>query len=1057
MKIRLYCRFIPFLLLGFLLGTPSFGGAQSFLQMPWEAFDEAIDSLNFQGNKEQAIRWTKAREAHALQMESWENMLACVNKYCRLIEVDEPNKKVEKLLASRWIADKIQGTSSEKAEFTQQLAEIYLVDIRNNDSVRFYTDQALAVFIPLGMWENYAYTTIVKGLSYYFDGKYDETEKWWMKGLDSATLYLDKNSSAIPTVLNALGALYTALGDYDKSLIISKRTLDTYEQMGSLTVIDSQFLGVSYINRGHNLMEMEDYEQALDHFRHAKFLLSNLSQRDPADMILAVIHEGMTNWKLGKKEKAFGIWMEMLEKTENHENYEHERMVITVYLNLSEYYLDKGENDKALDYLLRAYELGSIEKSNISQTLLDIGSLYLHIGNLEQAKIWLDRAWTHAQETFEGRSYQVGAVYLGLAEYFRKMGDSEKSLENYQLALIQLSETFDKVSPGFNPSLEEVNNKILFLKVLQGKANLCKEIYLRKQGQNWLNLAAQTFELAILLIDDIRTSYRTEGSKLNLAETAQGVYDGAIQVAMIRYKKNPDQNLLKEAFSYAERNKGLSLREALQESDARQFAGIPAKLLDREHKLKSDLAFYGKKIFDADPSLKEDSLKIVFWQTKQFELRQAFLGLIDTLEKAYPAYYELKYRDESIKAEEVMQKLKPGSALVEYFWGEEELVVFFLSHDAIEVHSIEINELFWEELNTLRNSLAKAPSDLPQAYKADYQLFCEISHSLYQKLVAPVVDLEKIDDLLIIPDGALGYIPFEVLITSPEVASNKLSYAELSYLFNRCKLRYEYAAAFLDHSYNRKRKDKKLLGFAPVYGENIEGGTMGMRSEWQALRYNQDELQEIYNQIGGKTYLGENATKSHFLSEAPDCSILHLAMHGFINDKDPLYSGLVFSPEPIAEGDSNKFGLLYAYELYSLSLQAELAVLSACNTGNGQLRKGEGIMSMARAFRYAGCPSIVMSLWTADDRSTIRLMEFFYKNLAKGMEKDAALQAAREEYFASTRRDHPYYWAGFVLIGEEDVLSQAPLSKSFVMIGGAVLLSLFLFLGARQAIRKRAA
>lgn len=1056
MKACLYRFFLILFLFGNLFGLPYLLVAQKHVQMAWDSFDAAVDSLEEKGKKDEAKRWLKERETQALRTENWEELLGCINRYCEIIRPEDPIGREQKILASRWIPGQISELSEEVALYHFNLGDIYLTNLRKVDSSRIFIDQAMADFRELEIWDYYTYAAIVKGLSYFFEGKYEDTEKWWWKGLDSASVHLPKKNSAVPAMLSALAAFYSTSGNYDKSLVISQRTIDMYEGMGPLSVVDSQFMGVAYYNKGVNLLEMNDYDQALDHLQHAQFVFSNLSVSDPKDMIFTMIHEGIINWEVGKKEEAFQIWMEMLKKTENQPNYEDERLLTTVYQYLADYHIREGKMTLAMDYLLRANQIESIEKSNTTPTLLSIGNLYLLMEKPDLAKRWLDKALEHAKETFDGRHPTFSSIYLGFANYYSAIDQPLEAIEQYQLALMQLSEDFNDTAPASAPSIDEVHDKMLFLKTLEAKANLCKDIYLESKEEQWLNISAQTFDLAITLIDHIRASFSTEGSKLKLAETAQRVYDGAIQLTLIRFEKNPDQDLLKKAFSFAEKNKGLSLREALQESDAKQFAGIPPDLLAREQKLKTELSFYRKKIFDADPSLAEDSLKLVLWKNKQFELRKAFLELIDTLENNYSEYYELKYRDKSIGAEEVMAQLEPGSALIEYFWGEEALVIFCLTNDSIWTHRLKIDAEFLEVLNQFQAVLKTKPSDIPGEYIASHQKFGKTSFDLYNKLVASVMGKKDIQELLIISDGPLGYIPFEALVTSLPESTDSPAYAEFDYLFKACKVRYEYAAAFLDYTYAGKRNQKNLLGFAPAYDKNLVSiGENASRSNWQALRFNQEELQQIYDQIGGQAYTAEQATKSRFLTEASMYSMLHLAMHGFINDENPLYSGLVFSPESSANQDSLGYGILYAYELYNLSLQAELAVLSACNTGNGQLLKGEGIMSMARAFRYAGCPSIVMSLWTADDRATIRLMEFFYKNLAAGMEKDAALQAAREAYLNSTRRDHPYYWAGFVLIGNEDALSTSPVSRRAMLFGGGGLLLILLVLAMRKAIFQR--
>lgn len=1038
-----------------LTGIPSILFAQDHMQMNWSLFEASIDSLSLGGKQEIAFDWLAEREKQALQTENWEEALGCVNKYSRLVEIPDPELRIRKILSSWWLANKITSPSPEKALFIQQVGEVYMTDPSKKDSANFFHQQARKDFRLLQMWEDYAYATILTGINHYYDGKYDEAEVLCLLALDSATTYLEKDNSAIATALHVLGVIATTTGDFDRSLLYSQQTLAVYEQMESMTVIDSQFLGTLYSNRGFNLLEMEDFDQALAHFQKSQFILRKLSQSDPTDLIAATINEGIIYWKVGEKEKAHSIWINMVQQMEMQTGYDKDRLMNTVYSYLSEYYAEKGDYSTALDYLKRANKLESIERSVTVQTILDMGKVYRNMGKLDEAKKWIERAIKEAEVTQQSRSTLASLAYLELSKYYETIDEKEKALAEVQHAIVLISDTFDNVSVASQPLIQQVPDKWFLLKLLQQKANICEALFLEEEKEGWLTLSASTYDLAINLIDTIRANFRTEGSKLRFAEVAHRVYDGAIQVTLIRHQKNPDPLLLKKAFSYAEKNKGLALREALQNSDAKKFAGIPTDLLERERKLTAELAFYRKKIFDGKKGGGPDSAKIGLWQNKHFELRKAFLALIDILEHKYEDYYKLKYRDESIDADAIMGGLTEGKALVEYFWGEEELVVFYLTADSIQVFEQPLNDEFLENLNTCRLALTQKPGENAADFVKSYADFSENAYTLYQLLLPPLLANANVHDLIIIPDGMLGYLPFEVLLTERASMKDGAQFAQLPYLFKDCKIRYEYAAAFLAHTYAGKGKGNGLIGFAPVYGEQpSDFSAYSTRSDWRPLVYNQEELQHISQQMDGKAYVGAEATKSRFLAEAPSYTILHMAMHGFMNDQDPLYSGLVFSAEN-QDQDTTTIEFLHAYELYSISLQAELAVLSACHTGSGQLVKGEGIMSMARAFRYAGCPSIVMSLWTADDRATIRLMEYFYEYLEEGLEKHAALQKARSAYLGSTRRDHPYYWAGFVLIGDEHVLSTNNSPRKYLWIGGGGILLLFLLWGMRKTIRKQ--
>lgn len=185
--------------------------------------------------------------------------------------------------------------------------------------------------------------------------------------------------------------------------------------------------------------------------------------------------------------------------------------------------------------------------------------------------------------------------------------------------------------------------------------------------------------------------------------------------------------------------------------------------------------------------------------------------------------------------------------------------------------------------------------------------------------------------------------------------------------------------------------------------------------------------------LNGDAYSGNLVNKELFIKESSKARILHLAMHALTDDKHPEYSQLVFKNENNAETSTS----MYAYELARMKLNADLSVLSACNSGSGKFQKGEGVLSLARAFKASGCPNIVMSLWPANDASTKDIVVGFFKHLKAGLGKADALRQSKQDYLdtASDELKHPYYWAGLVLIGNNEPMkfgsTQLPLILLF--------------------------
>lgn len=315
---------------------------------------------------------------------------------------------------------------------------------------------------------------------------------------------------------------------------------------------------------------------------------------------------------------------------------------------------------------------------------------------------------------------------------------------------------------------------------------------------------------------------------------------------------------------------------------------------------------------------------------------------------------------------------------------------------------------------------------------------------LYKKLFKNSLNFD--DSTVIIVDDILHYLPFEVLVHDDRylIEDNIISYVPNFY--------------FLNTTYTESPpiKNKKAVFFAPKYSEITATSQLIVRGEPYSLKGAEEEVREISKFISGKKYLGEKASKSNFKNVEKDLSILHLAMHSNLNEEDPELSNLLFSS---SEQDSE----LYISELYGLNFNADLAVLSACNTGIGGFKDGGNIVSMRQAFNTAGVSATIASLWNAPDQSTKEIMVSFYRNLSEGENKATALQKAKLNYLAATKDEnfkHPFYWAGFVLSGEETPIDLQ--KKSFwktslgfsIIILGLIFFILMIFLLRKILIKE---
>ncbi|MEL7001430.1 MAG: CHAT domain-containing tetratricopeptide repeat protein, partial [Bacteroidota bacterium] len=422
-----------------------------------------------------------------------------------------------------------------------------------------------------------------------------------------------------------------------------------------------------------------------------------------------------------------------------------------------------------------------------------------------------------------------------------------------------------------------------------------------------------------------------------------------------------------------------------------------------------------------------------------FVLTRRYEELIDELEAKYPRYKLMKYDNEIVSLNQVQKRLLPDQVVVEYFVGEKMIYAFLISAKSVDVFRFNKEDDFQEDITTLRQSLSQF-STLKNEEKS-YKNFVNTSHKIYQKYFGQIIDAidPKVSKLTIISDRQLGYIPFEVLLTKT-AQSDIMDYKGLDYLLNDYAINYAYSStSFFSDNSRPKNTNEGLIAFAPEYKQSSESSNvLSANSRYDAivdLKWNKQEVENIASYLGGLKYQGQDASEKQFKNKAGSHKIIHLALHALVDDEEPMNSRLVFS----SETDSLEDGFLNAYELYNMDLDAELVVLSACETGYGKYEYGEGIMSLGRAFRFAGCPSTVTSHWIVDDVSTSKLMTYFYEYLSNGERKDEALRKAKLDYLHSEESlfNHPFYWASFVVVGNTDAIrftSSTNLELSFLAV-----------------------
>ncbi len=456
----------------------------------------------------------------------------------------------------------------------------------------------------------------------------------------------------------------------------------------------------------------------------------------------------------------------------------------------------------------------------------------------------------------------------------------------------------------------------------------------------------------------------------------------------------------------------------------KKLGGIPDSLIQRDKKMNEQIAQLQNLLYDEKKSKSFGQAEISNNQNKLVSLLKESEKLGIQLEDNYLLYHQLKYQSHNVNIEQLSRFMGNQKSIVEYEFAGDSLYTFLLSNNSIKLFS-QSSAGIDDSITKLRKLITNV-NDKSFTEKGIKEYISSASW-LYKKLFQPIIYSLNNNDIIIIPDGTINLLPFEALVTNT-VIPNHADYGSLNYLVNKYTFSYSFSSELytMQQQLNSPSVDG-VLAFAPNY-ESYTNPKHRSSIMLSPLTGNTSEAKKVVKIMDGESIIGKQATKETFLETMHENKILHLAMHAIVDNDNSNSSALAFTQT----NDTDANNLLYSYEISNLNLNTPLAVLSACNTGNGQLMKGEGLVSLARSFVYAGCPSMVYALWSISDNSTSEFMQEFYENLKQYMTIDKALQTAKNKYISMSdpRYAHPHYWAAFVQSGKTQAI-QIKMPHSF--------------------------
>jgi CHAT domain-containing protein/tetratricopeptide (TPR) repeat protein len=823
----------------------------------------------------------------------------------------------------------------------------------------------------------------------------------------------------LASALNNIGLVHIYMDNYHSALEPLQKSLRLAEATGN-----QRTMGRARNNLGLLYERQGDYSLALESYR--KYFEMAETQGNKADMAMAFGNIG----NLYAIQGRYSLAAESLQKSRG---YYREAGVKAgegrILHSLGLIAHDQGNYELSLKFHQESLAIKEETGNRVEQarTLTSLGRLHLERGEYKKAEDLIRKGLAICEASDVKNEASIALSYLGEIDLMK--GDYDAALERF-LRSFKISEAI-----GNKQGLGNAHNELARIYLLRNEPLQCLEaakraseiakgigslemlstsLTLRGRAERLLSQPAsarKTLEEAVAAIEATRV--QAAGGE----RETQGYFENKASAYRELVGLLIDQNKIVEALSYAERAKGRALLDVLQYGKVDIQKAMTVEERETEHSLKSELTGLNTKLTKAAQSNKPDAERINEIKSRREESRRNYEAFQTSLHAAHPELKANRGEASIINAEELVTLLPDAaSALLEYVVTDESTYLFVVTKSQgrataeTKVFTIPVKQTdLARQIDVFRRQLAERNLSFRGSAQKLYGLLLKPAEAL----------LRGKSDLVIAPDDRLWELPFQALLG--ERGRYLLEMSAVSYAPSLTVLREM-----------RARRDKRRAGATPPTLLALGNPLIDQKTLERPLLLMRDEklyplpeaeaevraLGRLYGARRSKVYIGPEANEDRLKTEAGQARILHFATHGVLNDAAPLYSYLA-----LAAGNANEDGLLEAWELMKLDLKADLAVLSACETARGRASAGEGVIGLTWALFIAGAPSTVVSQWSIESASARELMIDFHRRLltssrAGDLTKAENLRRAALNLMKSPQTFHPFYWAGYVLVGD---------------------------------------
>jgi len=894
------------------------------------------------------------------------------------------------------------GDRSGEAIALNNIGKVYS-DLGEKQKGLEYLGQSLPLFRALGDRTLEAVTLNNIGGVYDDLGENQKALEYYSQSLTLSRAVGDRGGEAF--TLNNIGSLYSELGEKQKALEYVSQSLPLFRALGDRggEAVTLNNIGGVYSALGEKQKALEYYSQSLPLYRAVG---DRSGEATSLNNIGRVYHE----W--GEQQKALEYYSQSLTLHRAVGDRSGEARTLN---NIGKVYEDLGKQQKALEYYSQSLNLfrAVSDRSGEAVTLNNIGAVYDGLGEKQKALEYLGQSLPLSRAVGDRHGEAVTLTNIGSVS--SDLEEKQKALEYYSQSL---------------PLFRAVGDR-------SGEATTLGNIASEKRAQGNLTEALTDIESCIKIIESLRTKIASPELRTSYFATVQDFYQYYIDLLMQLHKTNPKSGYDTKAFEASERSRARSLLELLQEANADIRQGVAPELLQRERSLQQQLdALEKQRIEVLSRPNNTPAQKAELEQQRQNLLTQ-YQDIQAQIRATSPRYAALTQPQPLTVSQIQQQILDENTILLQYSLGKDRSYLWAVTKTSITSYELPKAAEIETTAKNFRNAVT-APSSRDNPNQV-----AKANDAISQMILQPVAAQLGQKRLLIVSDGILNYLPFAALSLPGKSGENRnpplIVDHEIVLLPSASTL------GILRQNYNDRQPPNRTLAILadPVFSANdervknsssattqqaVESANPGLsrsrgdnNAQFNRLKFTRQEAEVLQALVPANSIAqsldfaaSRAAATSSNLSQY---KIIHFATHGFANSERPELSGIVMSL--VDEKGDPLNGFLRLTDIFNLKLAADLVVLSACQTGMGQIVQGEGMVGLTRGFMYAGAQRVVVSLWSVEDEQTAALMSSFYqKMLQKGLTPAAALRAAQLEMWKQEKWNSPYYWAAFTLQGE---------------------------------------